>query len=40
MITLLDEVFDKIKETINIKKFNDTKILINADDKMALDIIF
>ena len=29
-----DKVSDKIKETILIVKFNDTKILIDKDDKM------
>ena len=29
-----DKVSDKIKETILIVKFNDTKILIDKDDKL------
>ena len=30
----LDKVLDKIKETIGIVKFDDTKILIDTDDKL------
>ena len=30
---MLDKVSDKIKEIIDIEKFDDTKILIDADDK-------
>ena len=30
-----DKVSDKIKETILIVKFNDTKILIDKDDKLS-----
>ena len=30
---MLDKVSDKIKEIIAIEKFDDTKILIDADDK-------
>ena len=31
---ILDKVSDKIKETTVIVKFNDTKILIDKDDKL------
>ena len=31
---MLDKVLDKIKKIINIIKFNDTKILIDTDDKL------
>ena len=30
---MLDKVFDKIKEIIEIIKFDDTKILFDTDDK-------
>ena len=30
---MLDKVLDKYKETIDIEKFDDTKILIDTDDK-------
>ena len=35
---MLKKVFDKITEIIRIKKFDDTKILINTDDKLSNDI--
>ena len=31
---ILDKVLDKIKETIDISKFDDTKILTDTDDKL------
>ena len=31
---MLDKVLDKIKETIGIVKFDDTKLLIHTDDKL------
>ena len=31
---MLDKVLDKIKETIGIIKFDDTKTLIDTDDKL------
>ena len=31
---MLDKVVDNIKETIGIEKFDDSKILIDADDKI------
>ena len=31
---MLDKVLDKIKETIDISKFDDTKILTDTDDKL------
>ena len=31
---MLDKVLDKIKETIGIVKFDNTKILIDTDDKL------
>ena len=31
---MLDKVLDKIKKTIGIEKFHDTKILIDTDDKL------
>ena len=33
-----DQVLDKIKEIIGIEKFDDTKILIDTDDKLPDDI--
>ena len=36
---MLDKVLDKIKEIIGIKKFGDTKILIETDDKLPGDIL-
>ena len=35
---MLDKVLDKTKEIIGIKKFVDTKILIDTDDKLQDDI--
>ena len=35
---MLDKVLDKIKETIGIKTFDKTKILIDTDDKLPNDI--
>ena len=35
---ILDKVLDKMKETIDIGKLDDTKILIDTDDKLP-DII-
>ena len=32
---MLDEVSGKIKKTISIQKFDDTKILADTDDKLA-----
>ena len=32
---MLDKVFDKIKETIGIVKLDDTKIVIDTDDKLS-----
>ena len=37
---VLDEVLDKIKEIIDMEKFDDTKILIETDDKLSDDNIF
>ena len=37
---VLDKVLDKIKKIINIIKFNDTKILIDTDDKLPGYIAF
>ena len=34
---ILDKVLDKIKEITGIEKFDDTKILIDTDDKLILD---
>ena len=31
---IIDKVLDKIKETIDISKFDDTKILTDTDDKL------
>ena len=31
---ILDKVLDKIKETIDISKFDDAKILTDTDDKL------
>ena len=35
---ILDKVLDKVKEIIGIEKFDDTKILIDTDDKFCNDI--
>ena len=37
---VLDEVLDKIKEIIDMEKFDDTKILIETHDKLSDDNIF
>ena len=37
---MLDKVLDKIIEVIGIEKFDDTKILIDTDDKLPDDITF
>ena len=37
---MLDKVVDNIKETIGIEKFDDSKILIDADDKIPNYITF
>ena len=37
---MLNKVLDKIKETIDIVKFDDTKILIDTDDKLPDYITF
>ena len=37
---MLDKILDKIKETIDIEKFDDTKILIDTDDQLPDDITF
>ena len=36
----LDKVLGKIKEVIGTEKFDDTKILIDTDDKLPDDFIF
>ena len=36
---LLDKVLDMIKEIIDIKKFDDTKILVTTDDELPDGII-
>ena len=35
---MIDKLLDKIKEIIDIEKFDDTQILIDNDDKLAGDI--
>ena len=35
---MVDKVLDKIKELIGIEKFDDTKIIINTDDKLPNEI--
>ena len=35
---ILHKVLDKLKEIIKIKKLDDTKILIDTDDKLPDDI--
>ena len=37
---MLDKILDKIKEIMGIEKFDDTKILIDSDDKMSDYITF
>ena len=34
----LDKVLDKIKMIISIEEFNDTKILVETDDKLSDDV--
>ena len=34
----LDEILDRIKEIIGIEKFDDTKILVDKDDKLPDDV--
>ena len=36
---MLDKVLDKITKLIGIEKFEDTKLLIDTDDKLPGDII-
>ena len=36
---MLDKVLDKIKEAIDIVKFDNNKILIDMDDKLLAHII-
>ena len=38
--SMLDKVLGKIAEMIGIEKFDNTKIFIDADDKLSNDIIF
>ena len=35
---MLDQELDKIRKTIGIEKFDDTKILIDTDDKLPNNI--
>ena len=35
---MVDKTIDKIKEITGTEKFDDTKILINIDDKLSCDI--
>ena len=37
---MLDKVLGKIAEMIGIEKFDNTKIFIDADDKLSNNIIF
>ena len=37
---ILNKTLGKIKKIISIKKFNETKILIDTDDKLVVDIAF
>ena len=37
-VNILDKVLDKIKRIVGIEKFDDTKILINTDDKLPNNI--
>ena len=36
--SILNKVLDKIKKIIGIEKFDDTKILIETDDKLLDDV--
>ena len=36
---ILDKVFNKIKMIVGIEKFDDTKILIETDDKLPDNIM-
>ena len=35
---LLDKVLEKLKEILHIEKFDNTKILIDTDNKLPVDI--
>ena len=35
---ILDKILDKIKKEIDIKKFDNTKVLTETDDKLPDDI--
>ena len=35
---MLDKVLDKNKEKLVIEKFDDTQILVDADDKLPVDV--
>ena len=37
---MLDKVLDKNKEKLGIEKFDDTQILVDADDKLPVDVTF
>ena len=37
---ILNKTLGKIKKIVGIKKFNETKILIDTDDKLPVDIAF
>ena len=38
--SILDKVPDKIKKLMDIEKFDDSKIMIETDDKLSDDIIW
>ena len=35
---MLDKVLDKNKEKLGIEKYDDTQILVDADDKLPVDV--
>ena len=37
-LIILDNILDKIKKIIGIERFDDTKILIEIDDKLLGDV--
>ena len=36
---MLDKILEKIKEIIGVEKFNNTKILIDRDDRLTDDLL-
>ena len=36
---MIDKILEKIKEIIGVEKFNNTKILIDRDDRLTDDLL-